>query len=125
MPLSKRASAEFIGAFWLVFGGCGSAVLAAAFPGLGIGFAGVALAFRPHGPDHGACNRPHFGMSLESRCIAGIGCEQAISHIRAASRISPKLFSWPGDFSRSKSPGFLGGSHPSLLVEQGADPHLT
>jgi aquaporin Z len=45
MSLSKRALAEFIGTFWLVFGGCGSAVLAAAFPGLGIGFAGVALAF--------------------------------------------------------------------------------
>ena len=45
MPLTKRALAEFIGTFWLVFGGCGSAVLAAAFPGLGIGFAGVALAF--------------------------------------------------------------------------------
>jgi aquaporin Z len=43
--LSKRAAAELIGTFWLVFGGCGSAVLAAAFPGLGIGFAGVALAF--------------------------------------------------------------------------------
>src|SRR5262245_21007677 len=37
--------AEFLGTFWLVFGGCGSAVLAAAFPGLGIGFLGVALAF--------------------------------------------------------------------------------
>jgi aquaporin Z len=45
VSLSKRASAEFIGTFWLVFGGCGSAVLAAAFPSLGIGFAGVALAF--------------------------------------------------------------------------------
>jgi aquaporin Z len=45
MNLSKRAAAEFLGTFWLVFGGCGSAVLAAAFPGLGIGFAGVALAF--------------------------------------------------------------------------------
>src|SRR5580765_4468027 len=45
MPLSKRAFAEFIGTFWLVLGGCGSAVLAAAFPGLGIGFAGVSLAF--------------------------------------------------------------------------------
>lgn len=45
MPLFKRASAEFFGTFWLVFGGCGSAVLAAAFPQLGIGFAGVALAF--------------------------------------------------------------------------------
>lgn len=45
MSLSKRLFAEFFGTFWLVFGGCGSAVLAAAFPGLGIGFAGVALAF--------------------------------------------------------------------------------
>jgi aquaporin Z len=45
MPLGKRAFAEFLGTFWLVLGGCGSAVLAAAFPGLGIGFAGVALAF--------------------------------------------------------------------------------
>jgi aquaporin Z len=43
--LSKRAMAEFLGTFWLVFGGCGSAVLAAAFPQLGIGFYGVALAF--------------------------------------------------------------------------------
>src|SRR6476659_6386723 len=41
----KKYFAEFIGTFWLVFGGCGSAVLAAAFPNLGIGFAGVALAF--------------------------------------------------------------------------------
>jgi aquaporin Z len=45
MPLSKRAAAEFVGTFWLVFGGCGSAVLSAAFPQLGIGFLGVALAF--------------------------------------------------------------------------------
>src|SRR5271168_4887191 len=43
--LSRRSLAEFLGTFWLVFGGCGSAVLAAAFPGLGIGFVGVALAF--------------------------------------------------------------------------------
>lgn len=43
--MSKRLAAEFFGTFWLVFGGCGSAVLAAAFPHLGIGFLGVALAF--------------------------------------------------------------------------------
>ena len=41
----RKWSAEFIGTFWLTFGGCGSAVLAAAFPQLGIGFAGVSLAF--------------------------------------------------------------------------------
>lgn len=45
MPLTKRISAEFLGTLWLVLGGCGSAVLAAAFPNLGIGFAGVSLAF--------------------------------------------------------------------------------
>ena len=44
-PLGKKLAAEFLGTFWLTFGGCGSAVLAAAFPNLGIGFAGVALAF--------------------------------------------------------------------------------
>ncbi|GAB1576538.1 aquaporin Z [Bordetella petrii] len=43
--LPKRCTAELIGTFWLVLGGCGSAVLAAGFPELGIGFAGVALAF--------------------------------------------------------------------------------
>jgi len=45
MPLSKKLAAEFLGTFWLVFGGCGAAVLDAAFPQLGIGFVGVALAF--------------------------------------------------------------------------------
>src|SRR5882757_7021279 len=45
MPLTKRAFAELFGTFWLVFGGCGSAVLAAAFPHVGIGLAGVSLAF--------------------------------------------------------------------------------
>ena len=45
MPLSNRLAAEFFGTFWLVLGGCGSAVIAAAFPALGIGFVGVSLAF--------------------------------------------------------------------------------
>ncbi len=43
--MSRKLAAEFFGTFWLVFGGCGAAVLDAAFPHLGIGFAGVALAF--------------------------------------------------------------------------------
>jgi aquaporin Z len=43
--MTKKLFAEFFGTFWLVFGGCGSAVLAAGFPALGIGFAGVSLAF--------------------------------------------------------------------------------
>lgn len=45
MPLAKRIAAEFLGTFWLVLGGCGSAVLAAAFPQVGIGLLGVSLAF--------------------------------------------------------------------------------
>ena len=45
MSLAKRSVAEFMGTFWLVFGGCGSAVLAAAFPNVGIGLLGVSLAF--------------------------------------------------------------------------------
>src|SRR5438045_3890405 len=45
MPLSKRLTAEFVGTLWLVLGGCGSAVLAAAFPNVGIGLTGVSFAF--------------------------------------------------------------------------------
>jgi aquaporin Z len=45
MEMSKRFAAEFVGTFWLVLGGCGSAVLAAAFPGVGIGLLGVSVAF--------------------------------------------------------------------------------
>jgi aquaporin Z len=45
MSLGNKVAAEFVGTFWLVFGGCGSAVLAAGFPDVGIGFLGVALAF--------------------------------------------------------------------------------
>src|SRR5687767_10830865 len=45
MSIQKRMFAEFVGTFWLVFGGCGSAVLAAAFPDVGIGLLGVSFAF--------------------------------------------------------------------------------
>jgi aquaporin Z len=45
MPIAKRSAAEFLGTFWLTFGGCGSAVLAAAQPDVGIGWLGVSLAF--------------------------------------------------------------------------------
>src|SRR5499426_983083 len=45
IPLSRKLAAEFIGTFWLVLGGCGSAVLAAAFPNVGIGLLGVSFAF--------------------------------------------------------------------------------
>jgi len=45
MPIAKRSIAEFVGTFWLVFGGCGSAVISGSFPEWGIGFLGVSLAF--------------------------------------------------------------------------------
>jgi aquaporin Z len=45
MDMPRRLGAEFLGTFWLTFAGCGSAVLAAGFPALGIGFLGVSLAF--------------------------------------------------------------------------------
>jgi aquaporin Z len=45
MDMSRRVAAEFFGTFWLVFAGCGAALLAAAYPGLGIGFLGVSFAF--------------------------------------------------------------------------------
>jgi len=45
VSISRRLGAEFIGTFWLVLGGCGTAVLAAAFPHVGVGLLGVALAF--------------------------------------------------------------------------------
>ena len=45
MDIGRRMAAEFIGTFWLVFGGCGSAVIAAGFPNVGIGLLGVSFAF--------------------------------------------------------------------------------
>ena len=67
MPLSKRALAEFFGTFWLVFGGCGSAVLAAGFSHSASSSPGVARLW-PHGADHGVRHRTRFRLSLESGC---------------------------------------------------------
>jgi aquaporin Z len=75
MRLGKRLAAEFFGTFWLVIGGCGSAVLAAAVPDLGIGFAGVSLAFGltvltmayALGPVSGA----HFNPAVSAGLVAG------------------------------------------------------
>lgn len=57
--------AEAFGTFWLVLGGCGSAVLAAGFPEVGIGLLGVSLAFGLTVSDDGICYRSHFRLSLE------------------------------------------------------------
>jgi len=75
MSLGKRLGAEFFGTFWLVLGGCGSAVLAAGVPDLGIGFAGVAFAFGltvltmayALGPVSGA----HFNPAVSAGLVAG------------------------------------------------------
>jgi aquaporin Z len=76
--MRPKLAAEFLGTFWLVLGGCGSAVLAAAFPELGIGFAGVSLAFGltvltgayALGPISGGHFNPalHPGASNRRRC---------------------------------------------------------
>jgi len=75
MGLGKRLGAEFFGTFWLVLGGCGSAVLAAGVPDLGIGFAGVAFAFGltvltmayALGPVSGG----HFNPAVSAGLVAG------------------------------------------------------
>ena len=62
MPLSNRLAAEFLGTFWLVLGGCGSAVLAAAFPDVGIGLARRVAGLRPDRADDGLRDRPHLRL---------------------------------------------------------------
>ena len=98
MPLSRRMAAEFIGTFWLVLGGCGSAVLAAGFPKLGIGFAGVALAFGltvltmvyAVGPISGAHLNPAVtiglwaGKRFEARYIVPYVVAQVVGAVAAA-----------------------------------------
>ena len=59
--IAQRTAAEFFGTFWLTFGGCGAAVLAAAFPNLGIGFLGVAFAF---------------GLTVLTRLVNYASCKQ-------------------------------------------------
>jgi glycerol uptake facilitator-like aquaporin len=67
----RKFTAEAVGTFWLVFGGCGSAVLAAGYPELGIGFAGVSLAF------YLATGKPHFRrwgvLTLKWTLLAALG----------------------------------------------------
>ena len=64
--MQRRLIAEFIGTFWLVFGGCGAAVISAAYPQLGIGFTGVAFAFGLTVLSYGLCSRSHFRRALQS-----------------------------------------------------------
>ena len=78
MPLGKRAVAEFFGTFWLVFGGCGSAVLAAGFPNVGIGFLGVAFAFGLTVLTMCLRHRTHLRRPFKSRGQRGTGGGQAL-----------------------------------------------
>ena len=74
---TKKLAAEFVGTFWLVLGGCGSAVLAAAFPEVGIGLLGVSLAF---------------GEAIERECAAVLGqCEHRLQRIRRQLASDAKL----------------------------------
>lgn len=89
ISLSKKLGAEFFGTFWLVFGGCGSAVLAAGIPELGIGFAGVSLAFgltvltMAYAVGH--ISGGHFNPAVTLGLVAGgrFGAKDALNYIIA------------------------------------------
>jgi aquaporin Z len=111
---SRRVAAEFLGTFWLVFGGCGSAVLAAAFPQLGIGFLGVALAFgltvltMAYAVGH--ISGGHFnpavtiGLWAAGRCANKHVLPYVVSQVIAAIAASAVLY-----FIASGQPGFAAG----------------
>ena len=118
MPLSRRVSAELLGTFWLVFGGCGSAVLAAAFPQLGIGFAGVALAFGltlltmayTIGPISGCHINPAvtFGLCLAKRFPARDVLPYVIAQVIGAIAAAAVLYA-----IANGKPGFVAGQFAS------------
>ena len=88
MSITKRATAEFFGTFWLVFGGCGSAVLAAAFPTLGIGFLGVAFAFGLTLLTMAFTIGPISGCHINPAVSVGLWCRQKVSWRPTCCRIS-------------------------------------
>lgn len=118
MALSRRATAEFLGTFWLVFGGVGSAVLAAGFPRLGIGFAGVALAFGltlltmayTIGPISGCHINPAvtFGLWLGKRFPARDVLPYWVAQVLGAIAAAGVLF-----VIASGKPGFVAGQFAS------------
>ena len=77
--MASKLTAEFIGTFWLVLGGCGSAVLAAAFPDVGIGLLGVSLAFGLTVLIWRVRARPDLGRPFQPRCLGRFVRRRAIS----------------------------------------------
>ena len=69
----RKLGAEAIGTFWLTFGGCGSAVIASAFPQVGIGLARGIACLRTDGAHHGLFHRAHLGLPSQSSCYARVG----------------------------------------------------
>ena len=83
MPLSKRAAAEFFGTFWLVFGGCGSAVLAAGVPSRHR-LRRRRLRLRTHRPHHGLRHRPHLRLPSQPRRLHRPRRRQALPRLRTS-----------------------------------------
>ena len=112
--LSTKLLAEFLGTFLLVFGGCGSAVLAAAFPHLGIGFAGVALAFGltvltgvyAFGPISGGHFNPavSLGLAVAGRFSWGELLPYVVAQVHRRDRRVGRALC-----DRLRRPGFLAG----------------
>ena len=116
--MGKRLAAELFGTFWLVFGGCGSAVLAAAFPELGIGFAGVALAFgltvltMAYAVGH--ISGGHFNPAVSLGLLAGrrFAAKDLLPYV-IAQLIGAALAGWVLYLVASGKPGFAAGGFAS------------
>ena len=116
--MGKRLAAELFGTFWLVFGGCGSAVLATAFPQLGIGFAGVALAFgltvltMAYAVGH--ISGGHFNPAVSLGLVAGgrFAAKDLLPYV-VAQVIGAALAGWVLYLIASGKPGFSAGGFAS------------